>query len=60
VTAIQSGHGDLGDLDDERWERKFRTALFSFFMATRRPTPFGRKRRGRRRPLSEELVIKNL
>jgi NAD(P)-dependent dehydrogenase (short-subunit alcohol dehydrogenase family) len=60
VTAIQSGHGDLGDLDDERWERKFRTSLFSFFMATRRPTPFGRKRRGRRRPLSEELVIKNL
>src|ERR1700753_2919560 len=59
VTAIQSGHGDLGDLDDER-ERKFRPSLFSFFMATRRPTPFGRKRRGRRRPLSEELVIKNL
>jgi NAD(P)-dependent dehydrogenase (short-subunit alcohol dehydrogenase family) len=60
VTAIQSGHSDLGALDDQRWESKFRANLFSFFMATRRPTPFGRKRRGRRRPLSEELVIKNL
>src|SRR6201996_7054606 len=60
VTAIQSGHGDLGSLDDERWERKFRTTLFSFFMATRRPTPSGRKRRGRRRPPNEDLVIKNL
>jgi NAD(P)-dependent dehydrogenase (short-subunit alcohol dehydrogenase family) len=60
VTAIQSGHSDLEALDDERWERKFRTNLFSFFMATRRPTPFGRRRRGRRRPLSEELILRDL
>ena len=60
VTAIQSGFTDLEGLDDDQWEGNFRTNLFSFFMATRRPTPFGRKRRGRRRPLSEELVIKNL
>jgi NAD(P)-dependent dehydrogenase (short-subunit alcohol dehydrogenase family) len=60
VTAIQSGLTDLGGLDDDRWEDRFRTNLFSFFMATRRPTPHARKRKGRRRPLSEELVIKNL
>jgi NAD(P)-dependent dehydrogenase (short-subunit alcohol dehydrogenase family) len=60
VTAIQSGHSDLEALDNERWERKFRTNLFSFFMATRRPTPSGRKRRGRRRPLSEELILRDL
>src|ERR1700753_4382234 len=39
VTAIQSGPGDLGDLDDERWERKFRTSLFSFFVATGTASP---------------------
>src|ERR1700761_2074008 len=60
VTAIQSGHSDLEALDNERWERKFRTNLFSFFMATRRPTPFGRKRRGRRRPPIEELILRDL
>jgi NAD(P)-dependent dehydrogenase (short-subunit alcohol dehydrogenase family) len=60
VTAIQSGLTDLGGLDDDRWEDRFRTNLFSFFMATRRPAPHSRKRKGRRRPLSEELVIKNL
>jgi NAD(P)-dependent dehydrogenase (short-subunit alcohol dehydrogenase family) len=60
VTAIQSGHSDLEALDDARWERKFRTNLFSFFMATRRPNPWGRKRRGRRRPLSEELILRDL
>ncbi|HEY4701022.1 MAG TPA: SDR family NAD(P)-dependent oxidoreductase [Streptosporangiaceae bacterium] len=60
VTAIQSGLTDLGGLDDDRWEDRFRTNLFSFFMATRRPVPHSRKRKGRRRPPSEELVIKNL
>ena len=60
VTAIQSAHGDLADLDEEKWERKFRTNLFSFFMATRRPTPSGRKRRARRRPLSEDLILRDL
>jgi NAD(P)-dependent dehydrogenase (short-subunit alcohol dehydrogenase family) len=60
VTAIQSGLTDLGGLDDDRWEGSFRTNLFSFFMATRRPPPHSRKRKARRRPLSEELVIKNL
>ena len=60
VTAIQSGFSDLGALDDDRWERSFHTNLFSFFMATRRPTPGGRKRRGRRRPLTGDLILKDL
>lgn len=60
VTAIQSGFTDLEGLDDDQWEGNFRTNLFSFFMATRRPVPHSRKRKGRRRPPSEELVIKNL
>jgi NAD(P)-dependent dehydrogenase (short-subunit alcohol dehydrogenase family) len=60
VTAIQSGFTDLEGLDDDQWEGNFRTNLFSFFMATRRPTPSGRKRRGRRRPLSEELILRDL
>jgi NAD(P)-dependent dehydrogenase (short-subunit alcohol dehydrogenase family) len=59
VTAIQSGSTDLAGLDDKKWERSFRSTLFSFFMATRRPTPGGRKRRGRRRPLSEDLILRN-
>src|ERR1700761_4018083 len=29
VTAIQSGFADLEELDDDRWQRKFRTNLFS-------------------------------
>jgi NAD(P)-dependent dehydrogenase (short-subunit alcohol dehydrogenase family) len=59
VTAIQSGSSDLKSLDDDRWERKFRTNLFSFFMATRRPTPHSRKRKGRSRRLSEQLINRN-
>ena len=59
VTAIQSGFADLEGLDDDRWQRKFRTNLFSFFMATRRPTPPSRKRKGRR-SASEDLIIDNL
>ena len=38
VTAIQSGFTDLEGLDDDQWEGNFRTNLFSFFMATRRPS----------------------
>jgi NAD(P)-dependent dehydrogenase (short-subunit alcohol dehydrogenase family) len=60
VTAIQSGTTDLAGLDEDRWERNFRSNLFSFFMATRRPTPHARRRKGRRRPLTEELIIENL
>jgi len=60
VTAIQSGSTDLEGLDDDRWERSFRSGLFSFFLATRRPLPAGRKRKGRRRSPSEELILKNL
>jgi NAD(P)-dependent dehydrogenase (short-subunit alcohol dehydrogenase family) len=59
VTAIQSGFSDLAALDDDRWERSFRTNLFSFFMATRRPLPGGRKRRGRRRPFTNNLLLKD-
>jgi NAD(P)-dependent dehydrogenase (short-subunit alcohol dehydrogenase family) len=59
VTAIQSGSADLEGLDDDRWQGKFRANLFSFFMATRRPIPPFRKRKGRRR-LSEDLIIDNL
>ena len=60
VTAIQSGFADLEGLDDDRWQRRFRTNLFSFFMATRRPIPSSRKRKGRRRTSTEDLIIKNL
>ena len=59
VTAIQSGFSDLKALDDDRWERSFRTNLFSFFMASRRPMPPSRKRGGRRRPFSEQLINRN-
>jgi NAD(P)-dependent dehydrogenase (short-subunit alcohol dehydrogenase family) len=60
VTAIQSGFTDLEGLDDDQWEGNFRTNLFSFFMATRRPAPQARKRKGRRRTSTEDLIIKNL
>ena len=60
VTALQSAVTDLQGLDDERWERNFRTNVFSFFMATRRPTTHLRRRRGRRRHVTEELIPRNL
>jgi NAD(P)-dependent dehydrogenase (short-subunit alcohol dehydrogenase family) len=61
VTAIQSGSTDLQGLDDQRWERNFRANLFSYFMATRRPMPQSRRRRGRRRHLfTEQLILRNL
>ena len=46
VTAIQSGITDLEGLDDDQWEGNFRTNLFSFFMATRRPAPQGSQAEG--------------
>ena len=46
VTSIQDGATDLGDLSDQRWERSFRTNLFSFFLATRRPTTSLRQEQG--------------
>src|SRR6201992_2602261 len=55
VTAIQSGFADCERLEDDGGQRKFRTNLFSFFMATRRPTPPFRKRKGRR-SASEDLI----
>jgi NAD(P)-dependent dehydrogenase (short-subunit alcohol dehydrogenase family) len=60
VTALQSTVGDLQGLDDQRWERSFRANVFSFFMATRRPLTHLRRRKGRRRHLSEELILRNL
>jgi NAD(P)-dependent dehydrogenase (short-subunit alcohol dehydrogenase family) len=61
VTALQSAVTDLQGLDDQRWERSFRTTVFSFFMATRRPTThLFRRRKGRRRHVSEELILRNL
>lgn len=61
VTALQSAVTDLQGLDDQRWERSFRTSVFSFFMATRRPTAhLLRRRKGRRRHVSEELILRNL
>ncbi|HWG15623.1 MAG TPA: SDR family NAD(P)-dependent oxidoreductase [Streptosporangiaceae bacterium] len=59
VTALQSTAGDLQGLDDQRWERSFRTNVFSFFMATRRPLAHLRRRKGRRKHLGEELILKN-
>ncbi|HEY2238422.1 MAG TPA: SDR family NAD(P)-dependent oxidoreductase [Streptosporangiaceae bacterium] len=61
VTALQSAVTDLQGLDDQRWERSFRTNVFSFFMATRRPTThILRRRKGRRRHVTEELILRNL
>jgi NAD(P)-dependent dehydrogenase (short-subunit alcohol dehydrogenase family) len=61
VTALQSAVTDLGGLDDQQWERSFRTNVFSFFMATRRPTThLLRRRKGRRRHVSDELMLRNL
>jgi NAD(P)-dependent dehydrogenase (short-subunit alcohol dehydrogenase family) len=57
VTALQSTVGDLQGLDDQRWERNFRANVFSFFMATRRPLTHLRRRKGRRKHLSEELIL---
>jgi NAD(P)-dependent dehydrogenase (short-subunit alcohol dehydrogenase family) len=59
VTALQSTVGDLQGLDDQRWERSFRANVFSFFMATRRPLTHLRRRKGRRKHLSEELILRN-
>jgi NAD(P)-dependent dehydrogenase (short-subunit alcohol dehydrogenase family) len=61
VTALQSAVSDLQGLDDQRWERSFRANVFSFFMATRRPTThILRRRKGRRKHVSEELILRNL
>src|ERR1700760_4086478 len=61
VTALQSAVTDLQGLDDQRWERSFRTNVFSFFMATRRPTThLLRRRKGRRKHVTEELILRNL
>jgi NAD(P)-dependent dehydrogenase (short-subunit alcohol dehydrogenase family) len=61
VTALQSAVSDLQGLDDQRWERNFRANVLSFFMATRRPTThILRRRKGRRRQASPELILKNL
>jgi NAD(P)-dependent dehydrogenase (short-subunit alcohol dehydrogenase family) len=60
VTALPSTVSDLQGLDDQRWERSFRANVFSFFMATRRPLTHLRRRKGRRRHLSEELILRNL
>jgi NAD(P)-dependent dehydrogenase (short-subunit alcohol dehydrogenase family) len=45
VTALQSAVTDLQGLDDQRWQRNFRTNVFSFFIATRRPTTHLRRRK---------------
>lgn len=60
VTALQSTVGDLQGLDDQRWERGFRANVFSFFMATQRPLTHLRRRKGRRKQLSEEIIFRNL
>src|ERR1700759_1234538 len=59
VTALQSAVTDLQGLDDQRWDRNFRTNVFSFFMATRRPTTHLRRRKGRRKHVNEELILRN-
>lgn len=60
VTALPSAVTGLPGLDDQRWERSFRTNVFSFFMATRRPTAhLLRRRKGRRRHIGEEIVLEN-
>lgn len=61
VTALPSAVTGLHGLDDQRWERSFRTNVLSFFLATRRPTThLLRRRKGRRRHIGEEIVARNV